>query len=499
MAYLLGIDVGTSACKTALFDENGEVVADATEGYPVCYPRTGWAEQDPEEWFGAVARGVRAVVERSKISPREIAGIGVDGQSWSAVALDRDGNLLGKTPIWQDTRSAKLCREAEERIGEERILGLCGNKLSPTYSTGKLLWYREELPGLWAKTATILQSNGYIVYRLTGALSQDPSQCYAFHHYDMRKGCFDLEMGRELGIPEGMIPPVSPCHAVVGRVNAEAAEICGLTEGIPVVAGGLDAACASLGAGVVKPGQTQEQGGQSGGMSICTDRFCASSSLIFTRHVVPDLFLLQGGTTGGGGVVRWLCREFGQHEKDLEAAGGMSVMRQFDELAGQVSAGSDGVVFLPYMAGERTPIWDENAKGVYFGLDFAKTRGHLIRAALEGVAFSLRHNLESASEAGAEVGLMMATGGAANSALWTQMKADITGKEISVPGSDNATNLGAAILAGVGVGVYRDFDEAVARTVKEKKRYFPHPSEGYEKAYRTYRKLYPALKELMKP
>ena len=280
-------------------------------------------------------------------------------------------------------------------------------------------------------------------------------------------------MCQKLGIPMEFLPDIVNCDTVVGTVTAKATQESGLCEGIPVVAGGLDVACGTLGAGVIHPGETQEQGGQAGGMSICMDTYKADPRLILGYHVVPGQWLLQGGTTGGGGVMRWFEREFGDFERAEEKKTGVSSLQQLNEIAQKVAPGCDGVVFLPYMAGERSPIWNPDAKGVFYGLDFSKTKGHMVRGCMEGVALSLRHNLETSKEAGAEVEVLRAMGGSANSLLWTQIKADVTGKTIIVPSSDTATTLGAAILAGVGTGFYKDYEEAVALTVKETRRHEP--------------------------
>ena len=286
----------------------------------------------------------------------------------------------------------------------------------------------------------------------------------------------------------------------MGTVTKKAATETGLIEGIPVVAGGLDAACGTLGAGVIHPGETQEQGGQAGGMSICIDSYQADPRLILGYHVIPGKWLLQGGTVGGGGVMRWFEREFADYERSRKEETGKSSLTQLNDIAEKISPGCDGLVFLPYMAGERSPIWDPDAKGVFYGLDFSKTKGHMVRACMEGVAYSLRHNLDVAKEAGAEAKILRAMGGSANSLLWTQIKADITGKSIVVPSSDTATTLGAAMLAGVAVGMYRDYEEATALTVKETRRHEPNPKnlEKYEKNYHTYLALYESLKALMK-
>lgn len=497
--YLLGIDIGTSACKVAVFDRDGQVKAAANGDYPVYYPKEGWAEQNPEEWWSAVCQAIGEVLAKGKISPEEIAGVGIDGQSWSAIAVDREGRVLTNTPIWMDTRAQSICDRLNEEIGSDNIFEVAGNSLQPSYTTAKILWYKENLPDVYEKIYKILQSNSYIAYKLTDAMTQDVSQGYGLHCFDMRMGTWDEEMCRKLGIPMEFLPEIVACDHVVGTVTKKAAQECGLKEGTPVVAGGLDAACGTLGAGVIHPGETQEQGGQAGGMSICMDEYKADPRLILGYHVVPGQWLLQGGTTGGGGVMRWFEREFADYERSAAQEKQKSSLVQLNEIGEKVDPGCDGMVFLPYMAGERSPIWNPHAKGVFYGLDFSKTKGHMVRACMEGVALSLRHNLEIAQEAGAQAEVLRAMGGSANSLLWTQIKADVTGKPIVVPSSDTATTLGAAILAGVGIGFYESYEEAVALTVKETRRHEPNPEnkEIYDKTYETYLELYRSLEKMM--
>lgn len=498
-SYLLGIDIGTSACKVAVSDRSGRVLAAENGDYPVYYPHEGWAEQNPEEWWKAVCGAVRESIERAGILPEEIAGVGIDGQSWSAIAVDRRGNVLTNTPIWMDTRAQDICDRLNEEIGAEEIFRTAGNSLQPSYTTAKILWYKENLPEVYRNTYRILQSNSYIAFKLTGEMTQDLSQGYGLHCFNMRTGKWDDRMCDRLGIPREFLPEICGCDEIVGTVTKEVARETGLAEGTPVAAGGLDAACGTLGAGVIHPGETQEQGGQAGGMSICTKEYKADPRLILGFHVVPGLWLLQGGTTGGGGVMRWFEREFADYERMMKEETGVSSLNQLNEIAEKVSPGCDGLVFLPYMAGERSPIWNPYAKGVFYGLDFSKTKGHMVRACMEGVALSLRHNLEVAREAGAEAKVLRAMGGSANSLLWTQIKADITGKPIVVPASDTATTLGAAMLAGVGTGFYKDYEEAVELTVSETRRHEPNETNRavYDRTYETYLRLYEALRPLM--
>lgn len=496
---LIGIDVGTSACKVAAFDLEGQVLSQVSESYSVYYPHPGWAEQDPEEWWRAVCKALGRIFETGGISPETVLGVGIDGQSWSAIPVDKDGNVLCNTPIWMDTRAGDICKKLENRVGKDRIFACSGNPLSASYTLPKVLWYRENLPDVYRRADKILQSNGYMVFRLTGAITQDTSQGYGWACYNVAENQWDLDLCRDMGIEPSLLPEIFSCSQVVGKVTEQASRETGLLAGTPVVAGGLDAACGTLGAGVIHPGETQEQGGQAGGMSICLDRAKSDPRLILSAHVVEGRWLLQGGTVGGGGALNWFEREFGAQERMDGAKEHTNSFVQLDRAAEKVPPGSDGLVFLPYMAGERSPLWDIHAKGVYYGIDFSKTRAHFARACMEGVAYSLRHNLEVAQQAGASVGTLRAMGGAANSRFWTQMKADITGKPIQVPASDAATSLGAAILAGVGVGAYRDFDDADNRTVRITREHQPseEPKEAYEKAYRIYRELYEDLKETM--
>lgn len=487
---LLGIDIGTSACKVAVFNGDGEVLAQTNRSYPLYYPNQGWVEQDPEEWWEAIRLGIQDVLDAPGVSADKIAGIGIDGQSWSAIPVDKEGKCLHNTPIWMDTRSRDVAKRVREEVGFQRIFDVAGNDFLPSYSTPKYIWFKENLPAVYERTEKFMQSNSYIAMKLTGVASQDLSQGYGIHFFDMKKCAYDKDLARELGLSVDKVPDLYGCHEIIGSVTKEAAALTGLMEGTPVVAGGLDAACGTLGAGVYKKGQTQEQGGQAGGMSICVDEALAHPKLILSPHVVPGYWLLQGGTVGGGGTLRWFKQELGAEDESFD---------DLTRLAEKVPAGSEGVIFLPYMAGERSPIWNPDAKAVFYGLSFDKTKGHMVRAVMEGVAYSLEHNIRTAKEVGVEIGELIAMGGASNSVLWTQIKADVTGKTIKVPTSDTATTLGAAMLAGVGVGLYKDFNDAVNRTIvitrtqepnKRHAKVYEHAMEGYLKLYENLKDMY---------
>lgn len=485
---LLGIDIGTSACKIAVFNRKGKVIAQSNQGYQLYYPHPGWVEQDPDEWWEGICLGIKDCLVQSGIHPEQIKGIGIDGQSWSSIPVDREGRCLHNTPIWMDTRAKEIAERVTEKVGADRIFEVAGNEFLPSYTAPKILWFKEERPELYEKTYKFLHSNSYIGMKLTGVMSSDKCQNYGIHFFNMKTCTYDEALAEEIGISLDKVPDIYSCHDIIGSVTKEAAAATGLAEGTPVVAGGLDAACGTLGAGVYKANQTQIQGGQAGGMSICEDEPIAHPKLILSTHVVPDLWLLQGGTVGGAGALRWFKQEFGEGQ----------TFDQLTEPAEKVSPGSDGVVFLPYMSGERCPIWNPDAKAVFYGLGFDKTKGHMVRALLEGVVFSVAHNLKVAEEAGANIKEMdiRAMGGAANSRLWMQMYADVTGCRISIPASDTATTLGVAILAGVGIGMYGSFEEAVKETVKITRVQEPNP-ENYEN-YRKSLDLYLELGEKLK-
>jgi len=488
--YLAGIDIGTSGCKVALFTPDGEVVFQGTTTYPTHYPLPGYAEQQPEDWWRAVCHGLKQMLQRTGIDPKRIKGVGVDGMSGAAVPMDGQGRALRSAMIWLDRRTVKQCESLTERIGEDKLFAVSGNPMAPSYVTGKIVWIKENQPELYRRTDKLLQCNSYIVYRLTGEYSQDVSQGNGLHAFNIETASWDEALSEQMGIAPELLPPIYRCSDVVGEITTAAASETGLAAGTPVVAGGLDAACATLGAGAIHAGEVQEQGGQAGGMSIVMDRPVKNEKLILSCHVVPDRWILQGGTVGGGSL-NWLKREFaGEAGDDFFALAG--------EAAARVKPGSEGLVFLPYMAGERSPIWDPDAKGVFLGLSFETTKGHMIRAIMEGCAMALRHNLTIAEGSGVPVHTLHSVGGAANSELWTQIKADVTGKAFKIPSSDSAAALGAAILAGIGTGIYRDAADAVARTVRIQREQTPIPDNEriYGQAFEIYLEAYSRLKDL---
>ena len=485
---ILAIDIGTSACKAAVFSNDIELIAAESEEYKTDYPSPNTALQNPDDWWAAVCKAVKSLLE--KVDASSIECIGVDGQSWSAVAVDSQGRVLCPTPIWTDTAASAECEELRSLIPDTKWFETGRNPLQPGYTLPKILRYKNTAPQVYENAAYILQSNSFIVYRLTGEATQDISQGYGLQCFDMKTGKWNKEMLTQVGIRPALLPEIRACHDIVGRVTKEAAAFTGLKEGTPVIAGGLDAACACLGVGVTQPGQTQEQGGQAGGMSICTDNCTGDSRLIMSYHVIPGKWLLQGGTTGGGGALRWI----------RGIIGGDLSFRQMDELAETVGPGSDGLIFLPYLAGERSPLWNPDAKGVFYGLNYLHTKAHIIRAVMEGTAFALRHNLETASNAGSQTNVLRAMGGSATSRIWTQIKSDVTGKKIEVPSASDATVRGTALIAALGAGIMNENDIVYGSIPESRRTHNPsHEAEKiYEYQYGRYLELYERLEPMMK-
>ena len=498
--YLLGIDIGTSGCKIAIFDYCGKLRDSITERYSTYFSASGCAEQDANDWWSAVCRGIRNLISKEQINPSEIIGIGVDGQSWVCLPIDEEGKPLCKAMIWLDRRAEKEAKWLKEGIGEERLIQTSGNPVEPGYILPKMLWLKENKQDVYNNTCKFLQSNAYIVYKLTEKYSQDYSQAYGFHFFNISQGQWDENLAKELSINLDMMAPLVHCHDIVGTVTTQAAKETGLLPGIPVVAGGLDAACSALGAGVIGNGETQEQAGQAGGMSIVLGRALIHPKLILGYHVIPNKWLLQGGTVGGSGILRWYNQEFGFLEQQIAEESQRNVYEIFDEEVVEIAPGSDGLIFLPYMEGERSPVWDSHAKGVLLGLSYQKKRSQVIRSLMESVGFALFDNINTAEEKGIVIKNLVSVGGGANSKVWTQMKSDITNKTIYVPCANYATSLGAAILAGVGVGVYRDFNDAVRCCVKIQRTHNPdlEKHQLYQRYFKIYKKMYLQLKEIFK-
>lgn len=489
---LCGIDIGTTGAKAALFDAEGRCLGEGYGEYPVYHPHPDWAEQDPSDWWRATCGALHAMLRASAVDPRGIAAVAVSAQAPTMLALDAGGSPLRRALIWMDRRADQEARELGRAVGEERILSETGNPVDPFYVAAKLLWFRRNEPELHARARWFVQINGYLSYRLTGELSLDPVHASLLQLRRSDDGRWIEELCSLVGVGADRFPAVTSGEQVIGTVTRAAAAECGLAAGTPVVAGSVDGAAAALEAGVVDPGQAAEMTGTSTVLLMPSARAVAAPSFIAMPHAMAGVHLLLGAMSTTGASLKWFRDQLG-----VAQAGSPASYDRLTAEAASAAPGAGGVIFLPYLAGERSPIWDTNARGVFFGLTLSTDRAALVRAILEGAAFALRHNVDVAAEHGIEVREVRSVGGGARSALWNRIKANVLGRAILIPERFLGAPFGDAILAGVGVGLLPDVRSASRGLAKIGARYEPEDGVAaiYEERYRVYR----ALSERMLP
>jgi xylulokinase len=502
MTYLIAVDVGTSSTKTALYAADGRRLTESAAEYSVSRPFPGWAEMNVEDWWHAACTTVRQVVEQAGIDPREVRGIGMDGVSWTLIPVDRELRALCPAMIWLDRRAEAEAAWLRSQPEADRWIDLVANPLDAAYVTPKLLWLRKNHPRVFASAQCFLNSSGYMAARMTGRLTCDLTQAYAYHFFDMRRGCWDADAAQRLGIPLEKMPELVSPLEVIGGLTRRAAEEMGLVEGIPVIAGGLDAAVGALGTGVVRLGQTADQGGQAGGMLMSVEKVSVEPLLFFSYHILPGQYLFQSATVGGGSL-GWFRDVFGQEEIDAARIQGLNPYEIMSREVAQTPPGAHGLLFLPYMAGERTPLWDSHARGVFFGLSYETTRADMLRAIMEGCAFAVYHGLRVAEARGVSVSEWLGNGGAARSDVWCQIKADVTGKPFVVArqadGSEGGHTLGLFAMLAQASGLCRapELPEFVERLLPDRRVYEPVQARHamYNELFGVYENLSGKLKE----
>lgn len=492
--YVVTVDVGTSSTKTALWDDAGNLVAEASSAYALRRPDPLWAEIDGDVWWQAVCNTIRQVIAQSGVNPRDVAGIGVDGVGWTLLPVDRNGDPLHPAMIWLDRRAEEETRWLKALPDADKLVELTANPIDSAYITPKLLWLKKHRPDVFEAAYQFLTASGFIVARFTSAFTCDYTQAYGYHFFDIRNECWDAGTAARLGIPLDKMPRPCACTEVVGTVTERAAADCGLAPGIPVIAGCLDAASGALGAGVTRLQQTNEQGGQAGGMAVSLNQVVVEPQLIFSHHVLPEQYLLQGGTVGGG-TLSWFRDVLGQAEANAAKLTGQSAFEQFSQQAAQSPPGANGLIFIPYMAGERTPLWNSQARGVFFGLSYATTRGDLLRAIMEGCAFAVYDNIQIARDKGAIITEYLGSGGATHSAVWCQIKADVYGAPFIVArradGGEGGHSLGLYALAASAVGLCDDAGACVERLLPQRQVFEPSPERHalYQDLFQVYRNV----------
>jgi len=507
MQALLGIDLGTTGVKAALFaTEDGQVISSAFIGYPLAHPYPGWAEQDPEQWWQATITAIRSCLTQGAehgTMPGDIRGVGLSGQMHGVVLLDEQNKVLRPCIIWADQRSDAQCRWMTEQVGASRLIEYVSNPALPGFSAPKALWIRDNEPEIFARTRTIILPKDYIRFRLTGLLAMEISDAAGTCLLDVKHGSWSQEVLHAIGFDPSLLPSVVASDAVSGTITHEVEQLTGLHAGTPVAGGGADNACGAVGNGVVRPGLALVSIGTSGVLLAyaATPQVDVSGPIprVHTfNHAVPNAWYLMGVTQGAGLSLRWVRDNIGLPEQALERWTGLDAYELLTREAEGVSPGSDGLLFLPYLQGERTPHLDAYARGGWIGLTASHTRRHLVRAVLEGVAFSLKDCYAIIQEQGLELEQLRATGGGAKSLLWRQILADVLGVQLVTTTAEEGPAFGAALLAGVASGVYASVQQACEVTVRVVDRIEPRPEmeHVYANAYEKYRALYPALKPI---
>jgi len=492
MPCLLGIDLGTQSVRSLVLDDQGQVRSVAQAEYPILTPRVGWAEQEPATWWRATCQTTQEALAKARVAPGDIAGVGLSGQMHGTVCIDREGLPVRPAIIWADGRSAAEVDELVAELGRDRLAQLTANPLAAGFMAATARWLLRHEPETIARTATLLLPKDYIRLRLTRHVGTDVTDAASTLLFDVAGRRWSEEMARAVGIRPELLPRVHESHEVCGTVTRHAARDTGLALHTPVVAGGGDQPVSAVGNGVLEPGTllaTIGTGGQlftpledpSYDPELRTHTFC---------HAVPGRWFIMGAVLSAGLCLRWLRDQvFGGLGLDYAA---------FSDEAAQVEPGAEGLVFLPYLLGERTPHMDARARGVFFGLALRHERRHIVRAVMEGVAFALRDSLEIFRAIGVTSRQILAAGGGARSAVWRQIQADVFGTPLALVEAAEPAACGAAILAGVGTGIFAGPERAIARVVRLGKTLEPIPGNValYEERYAFFRSLYPRFKEL---
>jgi xylulokinase len=484
---LLGLDVGTTGARCVALDEEGKLVAEATAEYPIYSPHPGWSEQRPEDWWQASCKVIAQVAARVG---RDIGAIGLTGQMHGAVFLDRHDEVIRPALLWNDQRTAAQAEAITERVGARRLTEIAGNPALTGFQAPKILWLRDEEPRAYERVASVLLPKDYVRLRLTGERATDASDASGTLLLDLKERTWSGEILDALEIPIGWLPPVFEGPDRTGQVRQDISSELGLQHQLPVAAGGGDNAAAAVGNGIIRDGLASCSIGTSGVLFAHSDTLAPDPSgrLHAFCHAVPNRYHLMGVTLSAGGALRWW--------RDLV---GKADYEELSELASQAPLGAEGLLFLPYLTGERTPHLDPGARGAFFGLTSRHNVSHLTRAVMEGVAFSLRDSLEIMVALGTNPTQIRATGGGARSALWRQLLADVFGRPIVRTLAVEGPASGAALLAGVTAGVFENVEEACAGISLRPDTCEPETSRTrlYDDYYAAYRGLYPATAATM--
>lgn len=501
MPYMMGIDVGTTGTRAVVVRPDGHVIGAATGDHqPMRMAKPGWAEQDPEDWWQATILAVRAALAAAGLKGTDIAAVGLSGQMHGVVLLDKARAVLRPSLIWCDQRSQAQCDWITAQVGYDRLIRLVSNPALTGFSAPKLLWVRDNEPKVYERAAHFLLPKDFVRFRLTGEFATDVSDASGTLLFDVTNRRWSQEMLGALEIDSKLLPRAYESPEITGHLSRETALVTGLKAGTPVVGGGGDQASSAVGNGIVLPGLTSATLGTSGVIFTYTDdpTLDPQGRIHTFCHAVPGKWHVMGVTQGAGLSLRWFREQFGASETWLAGRTGVDPYDLIIEQAAKIPPGSEGLLWLPYLMGERTPHLDAQARGMWFGLTAAHTRGHMIRSILEGVAFSLRDSFEIFKELGIPVKQIRASGGGSRSFLWRQIQADIYGKELVTLRTSEGSALGAALLAGVGAKIYSSVEESAEAAIQIRERMTPNAANvrTYDRLYQVYRSLYPAVREL---
>lgn len=494
---LLGIDVGTGGTRAVVVDGEGRVVASATEEHqPFASPQTGWAEQDARDWWRATGGAVRRVLAQSNVSADRIRCVGLTGQMHGSVLLDEKTEVLRPALIWCDGRTDAECRALTERIGAARLIELVSNPALTGFTLPKMLWVRAHEPQTWARVRKVLLPKDYVRFCLTGDYASDVADASGTLLFDVARRRWSSEMLELTELDERLLPEVYESPEITGSVSPEGAAETGLLVGTPVVAGAGDQAAGAVGMGIVRVGAVSATIGTSGVVFAATDRPALDpQGRVHTFcHAVPARWHVMGVTQAAGLSLRWFRDQFGTASTD----DGRDPYERLSEEAASVPAGADGVMWAPYLMGERTPHLDPHARAALTGLAANHTRAHVVRAILEGVAFSLRDTLTIFDEMEVPVEAIRLGGGGARSKVWRQIQADVYGMPVEIVEAEEGAAYGAALLAGVGANVWPSVDAACQSVVRVAERVEPDARsvELMNRQYESFRALYPALRDI---
>jgi len=499
LSITIGIDVGTSGTKTIAIDDRGAILASASSEYPCSHPRPGWSEQDPELWWRATQETLHAVLSSGKFAPSDVAGVGLSGQMHGSVFLDASGEVVRPALLWNDQRTAAQCEEIEHRAGgREALITMVGNRAMTGFTAPKLLWVRQHEPGNWDRVRQVLLPKDYVRYRLTGSYATEVSDASGTLMLDVANRRWSGDLLAKLDIDPALLPPCHESFEVSAQVGAIGSKATGLPAGTPVVGGGGDQPAGAVGNGIVRLGVASATMGTSGVVFAHTDKpgFDPLGRLQRGCHAVPGAWHVMGVVLAAGGSLQWFRNELGKAEVELAKAQGVDPYYLLTAEAALVGPGAEGLFFLPYLTGERSPHFDPDAKGGWIGLTVRHGRPHLIRAVLEGATYAMRDSLELIREMGSAVDDIRLSGGGARNALWKQIQADIYGCDVQTLNSTEGPAFGVALLAQVGTGGFANVPEACDATIKtvETTTVDPRAKAFHDKAYTIYRSLYQDLR-----